>query len=82
MPYILPEIDEKIYDIQIKRGMKFALQAAHPSSKAKKGDVVKVTSVTAMGRPSPGFYNDYEALRVSNGIYSWRVSREDLCIIK
>lgn len=77
-PYTTPEI----YKIQIKRGMKFTLLEANKDAKAKQGDVVKITSVTAMGYPSEGFYNDYENLRVSNGKYSWRVSRESLAPVK
>lgn len=77
---VLPGND--IYDVQIKKGMKFALIATDKSVCAKKGDTVKVTSVAAMGMPSDGHYNDYEMLRVSNGKYSWRISRDDLTFVK
>ena len=71
-----------IYDVIIKKGMKFALLEADKSTGSKKGDIVKVTSVTAMGMPSDGFYNDYEKIRVSNGKFTWRLDREDLAIVK
>jgi hypothetical protein len=58
-----------IYDVQIKKGMKFALLEDDKAVGANKGDVVKVTAVTAMGSPSNGYYNDYELVRVSNGKY-------------
>lgn len=67
-----------IYSIQIKRGMKFRMTESSPSVKSKIGDVVKVTSITEMGQASNGFYSDYENIRVSNGKFSWRVSRSDL----
>lgn len=71
----------KIYDLQIKKGMKFTLLEDSESTGAKKGDVVKVTSVTAMGMPSDGFENDYERIRVGNGKFTWRVERASLGII-
>lgn len=73
---------EAICQLQIKKGMKFALTVDAKDQGSKKGDVVKVTSVSAMGVPSDGHYNDYEMLRVSNGKFSWRISRESLKIIK
>lgn len=76
--YVMPAI----YNVQIKKGMKFILTTDHPSASAKKGDTVTVTSVTAMGYKSDGHYNDYERIRVSNRKFSWRISREDLKIIK
>lgn len=87
MRKVVPNIEAEnslpqIYKIQIKKGMKFALAEAHKDCGAKAGDVVKVTSVTAMGYPSDGWDNDYENLRVSNGKFSWRVSRSSLKPIK
>jgi hypothetical protein len=74
-----------IYTIKIKRGMKFKLAENeyndYSRQGAKAGDVVKITSVTACGYPSDGTYNDYENLRVSNGKFSWRISRDDLEVI-
>jgi hypothetical protein len=80
---VVPNIEAEkslpqIYKIQIKKGMKFALTTAHKDMGAKVGDIVKVTSVTAMGYPSDGWDNDYENLRVSNGKFSWRISRGEL----
>lgn len=68
----------QIYDVKMKRGMKLRLKEDHADVQAKAGDIVKVTSVTAMGCLSDGTYNDYENLRVSNGKFSWRVCREEL----
>lgn len=67
-----------IYDVQIKRGMKFTLKEDDSAVGAKAGDVVKVTSVMAMGAPSDGRYSDYENLRVGNGKFTWRVDRGSL----
>jgi hypothetical protein len=67
-----------IYDVQIKRGMKFILTEGNDGVGAKVGDIVKVTSVTAMGQASDGRFNDYENIRVGNGKFTWRVSRSDL----
>jgi hypothetical protein len=69
-----------IYDVVIKKGMRFILLEANKTAGAKKGDIVKMTSVTSVfrGVPSDGRYNDYELLRVSNGRWSWRVSRSAL----
>lgn len=70
-----------IYAVQIKKGMKFKLREASPDTAAKKGDIVTVTSVTAMGSPSDGRYNDYERIRVSNKKFSWRIDRGSLDIL-
>jgi hypothetical protein len=75
----LPEYaPDSIYKLQIKKGMKFIL--LQPSCGAKRGDVVKVTTVTSVfkGQSSNGFYNDYEMLRVANEKASWRVDRSVL----
>lgn len=67
-----------IYDVQLKKGMKAYLTRDNEDAQAKAGDQVKITSVKAMGLPSDGFSNDYENIRVSNGKFSWRISREDI----
>jgi hypothetical protein len=72
----------EIYNVIIKKGMHFALDENSESTGAKKGDVVKVTSVTCMGRPSNGVANDYEKIRVSNDKYSWNISRDSLVPLK
>jgi hypothetical protein len=64
-----------LHDLQIKKGHKFSLIDAHKSVGAKAGDVVTVTSIS---KEMDGWYFDYENIRVTNGKYSWRVSREDL----
>ena len=70
----------RVMNTLIKRGMKFALKTDHKSTGSKAGDAVKVTSITAMGRPSNGYGNDYEQIRVSNGKWTWRLDRGDLVV--
>lgn len=77
----LPEFaPDSIYELRIKKGMKFFLLADEKSAGAKRGDVVTVTTVPSVfkGQGSNGLYNDYEMLRISNGKYSWRASRSIL----
>lgn len=77
----LPEYaPDSVYKIQIKKGMKFILLVDNKSTGAKRGDVVKVTTITSIfkGQGSDGRYSDYEMIRVANDKYSWRVSRSYL----
>jgi len=77
----LPEhAPDSVYKMLFKKGMKCILLSNNESTEAKRGDVVKVTTVTSTfkGVGSSGYYNDYEMLRVSNGKWTWRISRSEL----
>ena len=67
---------QDICSVQLKKGMRLRLLEANEDTGAKKGDIVRVTSVTCMGCKSEGYYTDYEVLRVANDKFSWRISRE------
>jgi len=77
----LPEYaPDSVYEMIFKKGMQCYLLIDEKNVGSKRGDIVTITTVTSIfkGFRSDGSYSDYEMLRVSNGKYTWRISRSYL----